>query len=108
MFKNKTFWCYTNTDTWYSAASNLFLENNNFFLKVYFQGEEIYLTCISNMSQPAASLSWTVNNKPVQVSDGHPGDIFSFISPLPFLAPKEAPGAEKYYIGEQAKFCERD
>ena len=41
----------------------------SFIFNRFFQGEEIFLTCISNMSQPAASLSWTVNNKPVQVSE---------------------------------------
>jgi len=34
----------------------------------YNEGDVIDLTCTSNMSQPAAILTWTVNDKPVQES----------------------------------------
>jgi len=34
----------------------------------YTEGELIHLTCMSNMSQPAAKLTWTVNDREVQES----------------------------------------
>ena len=70
--KNNIEWNKKDTNIYHKSIGSFQEKRKSFkssLFNRFFQGEEIYLTCMSNMSQPAASLSWTVNNNPVQVSE---------------------------------------